>query len=232
VIPDVAGSIPVSHPIPFIQFSEMTCPLCEGNTGIGVAGPLSREYIRCGCCNLVYVTESGLICPEAERAHYLLHNNHPHDPGYRNFLARLADPLCEHLHSPSSGLDFGCGPGPTLSLLMAERGHHVVNYDPLFFPEPDWHRACYDFVASTEVFEHLRCPLDTLVQIWSCLRPGGWLAVMTGFTDRVIDFQRWHYPRDPTHIRFWSRQTFAWLASRLAANRLEFPASDLAFLQK
>jgi len=44
------------------------------------------------------------------------------DPRYRRFLARLAEPLIAHLPKGARGLDFGCGPGPTLSLMLREAG--------------------------------------------------------------------------------------------------------------
>ncbi len=34
------------------------------------------------------------------------------------------------------GLDFGCGPGPAISVLMARAGYDMVNFDPNFFPDP------------------------------------------------------------------------------------------------
>jgi 16S rRNA G1207 methylase RsmC len=33
-------------------------------------------------------------------------------------------------------LDFGCGPGPTLSILLAEQGQQVDLYDPFYHDDP------------------------------------------------------------------------------------------------
>jgi hypothetical protein len=44
-------------------------------------------------------------------------------------------------------------------------------------------------------------------------------------------FTRWHYILDPTHVCFFSEASFAWLADHLGM-RVEFPAADVALLQK
>ncbi len=63
------------------------------------------------------------------------------------------------------------------------------------------------------------------------LRPGGILAVMTCFQTEDARFAGWHYRRDPTHIAFYRRATFAWLARRHGWT-LTIPAKDVALLQR
>jgi hypothetical protein len=63
------------------------------------------------------------------------------------------------------------------------------------------------------------------------LEPAGTLGLMTKL---VIDQQRfahWHYIRDPTHITFYSRATFQWLASSMDAE-LEIIGDDVILLGK
>ena len=53
-------------------------------------------------------------------------------------------------------------------------------------------------------------------------------------TKQVIDaqaFARWHYIRDPTHVCFFSRETFTWWAARKQAE-LEFCGADVILLRK
>jgi len=52
--------------------------------------------------------------------------NSPDDPRYRAFLSRLFIPLNERIAPESCGLDFGSGPGPTLSVMFEEQGHTMV----------------------------------------------------------------------------------------------------------
>jgi hypothetical protein len=52
------------------------------------------------------------------------------------FSASLAGPLLARLAPASQGLDYGCGPGPALAAMLAEAGHAVALYDPLFHRRP------------------------------------------------------------------------------------------------
>ena len=102
---------------------------------------------------------------QEEKAQYDLHENDPHDLGYRKFLSRLTDPLLAKLPPHSYGLDYGCGPGPTLSVMMHEAGHSMALHDPIYHPNPDALSRSYQFITATEVFEHLHQPardLDSL----------------------------------------------------------------------
>ena len=53
-------------------------------------------------------------------------------------------------------------------------------------------------------------------------------------TKRVIDrarFAAWHYTNDPTHVCFFSPETFTWLAVR-SGGRLEVVAPDIVMFQR
>lgn len=188
------------------------CPLCRQHDCAQFSRHDGCDYFRCPCCELTFLHPQQLPAPDAERAHYDLHENDPDDPGYRSFLDRLAAPLCERLNRGSEGLDFGCGPGPALARMLAERGHHMTIYDPLFAPDTSVLDRQYDFVTCTEVVEHFHQPAKEFALLFSLIRPGGVLAIMTSMLHDGIDFQRWHYRRDPTHVCFYRQQTFFWLA--------------------
>lgn len=149
----------------------------------------------------------------AEKAQYDLHDNRPDDPAYRRFLTRAADAVTARLAPPARGLDFGCGPGPTLSIMLAEAGYDMTVFDPFYAADSGVFATDYDFITATEVFEHLRDPKGELERLLSCLRPGGWLIVMTRrpHGDRE-SFAAWHYIHDPTHVCFYSLETFDWIA--------------------
>jgi len=170
------------------------------------------------------------LSPERERAHYDSHENSPDDPAYRRFLARLEAPLAERLGTAALGLDFGCGPGPTLSVMLEERGHRVALYDRYFAPDVSVLAERYDFITATEVVEHLANPGEVLDQLWLQLVPGGWLGLMTALLEGV-DFSRWYYKNDPTHISFFARETFLWLGQRWGVAP-KFFGSSVIFFQK
>ncbi|MDW7746976.1 class I SAM-dependent methyltransferase [Halomonas sp.] len=209
----------------------LTCPLCATTDTGHFHRDTRRDYHRCRRCALVFVPPDQRPGPAAERAVYDQHENSPHDAGYRRFLSRLFDPLRERLASGARGLDFGSGPGPTLSVMFEEAGHPMAIYDPFYAPDVAVLEQTYDFITASEVAEHLFAPGEELARLADLLPSGGWLGVMT---KRVADraaFTRWHYILDPTHVVFFSEATFVWLAGHLDM-RVEFPAPDVAMLQK
>ena len=209
----------------------MICSLCKNPNSVLFARDRRREYWRCALCALVYVPEQYFLNAAQEKAEYDLHRNDPDDAGYRQFLSRLTAALLPKLPASSSGLEFGCGPGPALAAMLSEAGHEVTLYDPFYAFDPPALERSYDFIAATEVVEHLHRPGLELDRLWSLLRPGGWLGVMTKLVIDVEAFQRWHYKNDPTHVVFFSRQTWTWWAARRSAE-LEFVGQDVMLLRK
>jgi len=163
---------------------------------------------------MTYVPPSQHLSPESEKAEYDKHQNSPDDAGYRKFLSRLFIPLQERLSPGSHGLDFGSGPGPTLSLMFEEAGHQVGLFDPFYAPDTQTLQGHYDFITASEVLEHLHDPAAELALLWSLLRPGAWLGIMTKLALDQSAFSRWHYKNDPTHVCFFSLQTMEWLAEK------------------
>jgi SAM-dependent methyltransferase len=168
---------------------------------------------------------------EAEREHYGTHENDPADPGYRAFLSRLADPLAARLAPGAEGLDYGSGPGPTLSIMMEEKGFRTSLYDPFFAPDDAVLRRSYDFITCTETAEHFFSPAEELERLDRMLRPGGWLGVMTEALDDARDFATWRYARDPTHVCFYHRTTMEWIA-RHHGWKTESPGRNVFLFRK
>lgn len=213
-----------------MQDAARHCPACRDDDTRAFATVGSRDYRRCGRCAATYLDPRQYPSPDEERAVYERHRNDPGDPGYRRFLARLAGPLLARLAPGSSGLDYGCGPGPALAAMLREAGHAVALYDPFFHPDPAPLSQVYDFVACTETAEHFHRPADEFDRLGALLRPGGWLAVMTCFQTEDAAFAGWHYRRDPTHVVFYREETFRRLADDRGW-RCEVPAKDVALLQ-
>lgn len=168
----------------------------------------------CGDCGLVFVSPEQRPSAEAERAHYATHRNDPLDPGYRAFLDRLALPLLERLPPGAEGLDYGSGPGPTLSVMLRERGFPMEIYDPVFAPDPGPLQRRYDFITCSETAEHFHHPAAEFARLDRLLRRGGWLAVMTEAPPEDRPLDQWRYARDPTHVCFYRPATMRWIARR------------------
>ena len=210
--------------------SNNLCPLCQSDSSF-FHKTTRYNYLQCKQCELIFIPPESLPSREEEKAQYDLHKNNPDDIGYRNFLNRLTEPLLERLDPKSSGLDFGCGPGPTLSVILEEAGHKMSIYDPIYHPNDQLLNESYDFITATEVFEHLHKPTNDLKILYSTLKKNGWLGIMTKRAQGKESFARWHYTHDPTHVCFWNETTFNWLASQWQTVA-EFPAADVVLLQK
>ena len=207
------------------------CPLCLQNKIVFYCADSKRPYLRCEGCDLVFVPEDYHIPARREKVEYDKHQNSAEDSGYRRFLGRLSEPLLGRLEPRSSGLDFGSGPGPALPTLLREQGHSIEIYDQFYALYPEVLDRQYDFVTATEVFEHLREPARTLNQLWSLVKPGGLLGVMTKLVENKTAFEKWHYKNDPTHIIFFSETTMQWLAEYWRA-RKELVADDAIIFRK
>ena len=207
------------------------CPVCEQGEPEWFQAVKEVRYLRCPVCLATLMAPECRLNEAEEKAVYALHDNHPDDPGYRRFLCRLAAPLLECLPPGSSGLDFGCGPGPALNRMMEESGMQMSLYDPYFCPDTTALDKRYDFVTCTEVVEHLHHPAAVFRQLDSLLLPGGFLGVMTCFQTDDARFANWHYRRDPTHVVFYRQATLQWLAGHHGWH-LDVPAKDVAIFRK
>ncbi|WMC10599.1 class I SAM-dependent methyltransferase [Oceanimonas pelagia] len=206
------------------------CPLCDFSDH-ALFHQDRRRYHRCARCGLIFVEPAQRLAAEAEKAEYDLHDNDPEDAGYRRFLSRLAAPLMARLAPGSVGLDFGCGPGPALAAMFNEAGFSVTTYDPYYAHYPERLQRQYDFVTCTEAIEHFYSPGREWRRLLAMLRPGGWLGLMTKLARDQAAFASWHYKQDPTHVCFFSRDTFVWLAERDGLG-IEFIGADVILLHK
>jgi len=166
-----------------------------------------------------------------EKLRYDQHENDPKDLRYRNFLNRLAQPLLQKLTPGMHGLDYGCGPGPTLSVMLEEAGMVMALYDPYYANDSSALLKQYDFVTCTEVVEHFHYPAEDWQQLVTLLRPGGWLGVMTTLVDPKVDFLEWYYQGELTHVSFYSFATFSWLGSHFQLS-VEQRDTNVVLLQR
>jgi 2-polyprenyl-3-methyl-5-hydroxy-6-metoxy-1,4-benzoquinol methylase len=134
-------------------------------------------------------------------------------------------------------LDYGAGPSPVLTVLLAREGFNVRGYDPNF-TEP--HNPCsitsensvVDAVVSTEVFEHFRDPAREMDRIARLLRPDGLLVVMTALVTEDVSLDTWHYTNDATHIVFYTEGTFEYIARRWGFRVEECDGGRLVVLRR
>ena len=168
---------------------------------------------------------------KAEKERYDLHTNSPDDPNYRKFLSKVFDPVIERVADGAFGLDFGSGPGPTLSKMFEEAGFKMKIYDHFYAKDETVLDLQYDFITSTEVVEHLHDPMSVLDRLWGMLKEEGILVLLTQPYPAQDKFDAWYYKNDPTHVCFFSHETMHWLEKKWDAE-LEIIGKDLFIFKR
>lgn len=209
----------------------MPCPLCENTNVVDYHQDKKRPYLQCTVCSLVFVPAQYHLDQTLEKAEYDKHENDLNDEGYINFLSRLINPMLEKVRGRSHGLDMGCGAAPALASQFEHLGHKMSLYDLYYFNDKSVLDKQYDFITCTEVIEHIAQPKAFVKQLLSLLKPNAPLGLMTKLVINPERFEHWHYKNDPTHICFYSRKTFEYLAELHGLN-LEFIGQDVIIINK
>lgn len=213
---------------------ESRCPLCRETRSRSLAARPhpGGSYRHCRRCDLIFATSGGLLSPRQEKERYLAHDNTHDNEGYVSMLSRFLERAVLPFSEPGRALDFGCGPGPVLADLLGDRGYQVEVYDPFFYPDRRPLGESYQLITCTEVVEHVTRAQETWALLFSLLSPGGVLAVMTHFHPGPGLFEDWWYHRDPTHIRFYSPQTFRYLSRHLGLETLDYDGQKTITLRR
>jgi hypothetical protein len=190
----------------------MLCLLCRSASTFFFRDK-KRRYWHCSHCDLIFVPANDHISSFQEKKEYDQHENDPADLEYRNFLNQVLMPLEKFITPRMKGLDFGSGPGPTLHIMLDEKGYQMEHYDPFFAPHDHLLQPQYDFITSTEVVEHFSNPQKSWSLLTSLVQQGGFLAIMTLFWDLTIknNFSEWWYKNIPSHVAFYSHKTLRWI---------------------
>jgi len=211
--------------------ANQVCRLCDEQDRLQrVYGADSRIYFLCRQCMLISVDSRYFLSNDEERARYETHNNMIENKGYVEFLNRVIQPMLKYIQPGMAGVDYGCGPGPILSQLVHQAGIECDDYDPIFYPKPLSDR--YDFVFSTETFEHFFYPKREIEKLSALISPGGYLGVMTGMWDSIERFKTWYYTRDPTHVSFFHRDTLDYMCKTFGFTELYTSDKRVIILQK
>ncbi|PLX24939.1 MAG: methyltransferase [Salinivirgaceae bacterium] len=209
----------------------MHCPLCENIKHVEFSSDKHRDYYQCNNCELIFVSPNQRPLPSDEKARYMTHNNDDDNEGYVRFLSRIIDPLSNRVHESAKGLDYGCGPNPVLSKLLSKRGFDMSYFDPFFFNTRELLDKKYDFIVYTEVAEHMFDPQREFEFLFSRLSGNGTLALMTNLYTDKIDFDKWHYKNDTTHVCFYTEKSIKWISTYFNY-KAEVILPDLIFFKK
>ena len=209
----------------------MICIVCKNQEAVDFKNIKQKRYWKCSYCEAIFLDKEFYLSSNDEYKHYLTHNNDVNDPRYKKFLSNLMLPLIERIKLNSIGLDYGCGPGPALSLMLREKGYQMFNYDPFFHPKKSNLLKKYDFISCSETVEHFHNPFYEFTRFNELLNDGGIIGIMTNFHSKENIFENWYYIKDPTHVVFYSKNTFLIIAKMFKWD-CEFLNNNLVFFKK
>lgn len=196
------------------------CPLCGESSTFFYSSvkPFEANYSRCNQCGLVFMDPNYLLDNSEEKERYLTHNNDINDERYVNFLHKLIHPVQKYITKEMRGLDYGSGPSPVLVELMNRSGYQIEAYDP-YFSKIELAKE-YDFITSSEVVEHFYNPRLEFDNLISRLKTQGILGIMTSILYEDIDFEKWYYRHDNTHVSFYTPKSLEFLEDHYNLKRL------------
>jgi len=171
-------------------------------------------YYDCPECRALVMDKRFYLTTEQEKAQYETHINDVDDPRYQQFTSPLTKCITGNFNTAHTGLDFGCGSGPVIAKMLAEKGYSVHLYDPFYAPNTDVFLQTYDFIISCEVFEHFQNPADEISRLIGLLKPNGMIFIMTHLYRGEPDFSNWYYRRDPTHVFIYRDETIYYIAEK------------------
>ncbi|SKB40388.1 Methyltransferase domain-containing protein [Salegentibacter holothuriorum] len=206
----------------------MNCILCKGATKKFWKSK-NREFVECTNCGGIQLLSQFYISKKAEEARYLTHNNDVDDPKYQDFVKPITSRILKDFSTEHSGLDYGCGTGPVISIQLEKEGYKTVLYDPYFHPQTSVLTNKYNFIICCEVMEHFYKPQQEFRTLASLLKPGGKLYCKTSLYSEKIDFDNWYYKNDVTHVFFYTEKSLIWIKDNLDFSALEIHPNRIIF---
>ncbi len=191
-----------------------SCPLCS-NFAASFFLTDKQHFYRCNNCRGIFMDRDLLPSKTEEEIRYKEHTNHLEDHGYIKFADPILSSVRRNFNSTHQGLDFGAGHTPVISELLKADGFQVEIHDPIFFNNPEIYKNTYDFITSCEVIEHFFDPKKEFEDLYRLLKPGGKLICMTDIYKDGINFDKWYYKNDPTHVFIFQEETFMWIRKHL-----------------
>jgi len=211
----------------------MKCHICDEETASFVDEKTDIVYYHCLDCEYIFKSPECYQDFSVQKERYNLHENDENDAGYQAYFQRFLDFLLPLVNKPKSALDFGCGASSLLAKMLEKKGISCDYYDPIYHPDGLDEEMKYNLIISTEVFEHLHQPREVFQSLLERLEEGGYLALQTQFhANDAEEFKKWYYHQDPTHIVFFTAQTFKVLCDMFDCEFIGENGKNMVLLQK
>jgi hypothetical protein len=210
------------------------CKICNAEVTILEDKKTSKIYYKCSTCKYIFLDEEFYIDEKKEKSHYDKHHNNLESLGYVKMFEELVDEFVKPLRNEiKTSLDFGCGEGEVLPIVLERNDIKCDRYDLFYFPQKIYEDKKYDLIVSTEVFEHLENPLAMLKKLLLHVQENGYLLLMSAFHPNDDEkFLKWWYIRDITHIGFFNLDTFEYISKELNLKVIKHNSKNTIMFQK
>lgn len=188
-----------------------------------------NRYFKCNVCTGIFLAQQYYPTATREKARYEEHNNDVNDIRYQEFVSPITNAVIKDYLPQHSGLDFGAGTGPVTSKLLQDQGYAIKQYDPFFHNYPELLNDTYDYITCCEVIEHFHAPAKEFALLKRLLKPGGSVYCMTFIYNDSVDFKRWVYKNDDTHVFFYQAATLQWIKCKYAFSALTIQGKLIHF---
>jgi len=206
---------------------NIICPLCQSESTLFYKK--NETYYKCTNCFGVFEDEKDRLNLTHEKIRYETHDNDVEDKNYQKFVSPITSSIFKDFQRESLGLDFGAGEGPIVSKVLQDNGFSVSQYDPFFHKNEELLNLKYDYIACCEVMEHFYHPEKEFELLRSMLKKGSKLYCMTEIYSDEVDFEKWYYKNDPTHVFFYSKETIKYIKNRFNFSSCEIKGRLVIF---
>jgi SAM-dependent methyltransferase len=185
------------------------CNLC----GFNKVNPLiipndKRIYYYCSECCLIFVDTVCHLDKEMEKKILSSQNQSIDKAEYVEYVNQIIQMVLPYINEENIGLDYGCGPSPTLTYLLEKENITCFNNDNNFGYTHPYKE--YDFIFAIECLEKFKEPDKEFDKILTLLKPGGILGVMTETYPEINRFRFWHNRQDRIHVSYYHRNTISY----------------------
>ena len=168
---------------------------------------------------------------ETEKLRYEEHINDVENEGYRKFVSPITSAILNDFLPTDKGLDFGAGTGPVISKILNDNNFSIVQYDPFFHNYPNLLNAKYNYIACCEVMEHFYHPKKEFKLLQNLLQPNGKIYCMTDLYDESIDFHKWYYKNDQTHVFIYHKNSINWIQKKIGFSDVTIDGRLITFYE-
>ncbi|MCO5114627.1 MAG: class I SAM-dependent methyltransferase [Bdellovibrionaceae bacterium] len=129
-------------------------------------------------------------------------------------------------------LDYGCGPVKALEYILQSSPYEVQSWDKYYHTQAPT-RDTFDVIFCHEVVEHFTYASRDFDQLLQFAHQGSFLFLSTELYPQDFEsFKKWYYKNDPTHVIFYQKESFEFLAQKHQLKCLGIFGNNKILLQK